>query len=77
MHREWLLGQWLLGQRDAEAQDPAGAEHLARGASATSAFSRDNCWFHSLVVMTSPLHGEGPEFNPRWNHVLFFAHAAT
>ena len=24
--------------------------------------------FHSVVVITSPLHGEGPQFDPEWKH---------
>ena len=24
-------------------------------------------WFHSVVVITSALHAEGPGFNPQWN----------
>ena len=24
--------------------------------------------FHNVVVITSPLHGEGPQFDPEWEH---------
>ena len=24
--------------------------------------------FHSVVAITSPLHGEGPQFDPEWEH---------
>ena len=27
--------------------------------------------FHSVVVITSALHAEGPGFEPQWNHDLF------
>ena len=29
-------------------------------------------WFHSVVVITSPLHGEGPQFTPGWRHLESF-----
>ena len=27
-------------------------------------------WFHSVAVITSALHAEGPGFNPQWNHAF-------
>ena len=29
-------------------------------------------WFHSVVVITSALHAEGPGFNPQWNQIYYY-----